>query len=607
MNDGISGAEFANRPGFLRLMNALKSWPPFQVLVMSEESRLGREAIETAYALKQLVTGGVRAFFYLEARERTLDSPTQTFMMSVTAFTDALERDKARIRVTDAMPRKARAGYCCGGRVFGYDNVEVPWPSGKRSHVVNRINPAEAAVVRQIFELAAMGHGVKTIAKALNARGLPAQRPQRQRPRGWAPSSVYEILRRDLYRGVRVWNKSKKRDAWGKKQQRDRPLTEWLIIPVEDLRIVSDDLWNAVQTRARARVVIVADYRQGRRADVQDGRGVRSHYFLTGFGECATCGGSMQVVSRASKTGRNFRYICGTYWNRGASICPNGRRVEMSVADAALRELLKAEVLRPSVIEPALERALELLQTDKDDQARRPAVERALAAVDTQLANLVETAASGGAVPAVLQDLAQHDQKRRRLTAELGRLDVGPTRNDQADELRALMRALLDDWDALLSGDMAEARPILDQVLAGRITLPRGCGRYQLTVPVAFDRVFSTVIPELSLLQDSYGVPNGIRTPPVHSLTNNPDRCPSPLSRQRFLAASGVNVTRPFSSEEIIGLACVGSSARTVRHDDPGSRSSSRTRALSRALRPACEAIASRSARGGLPRGAQAL
>jgi DNA invertase Pin-like site-specific DNA recombinase len=76
VDDGVSGAEFANRPGFLRLMNALKPRAPFQVLVMSEESRLGREAIETAYALKQLVTARVRVFFYLEDRERTLDSPT---------------------------------------------------------------------------------------------------------------------------------------------------------------------------------------------------------------------------------------------------------------------------------------------------------------------------------------------------------------------------------------------------------------------------------------------------------------------------------------------------------------------------------------------------
>src|SRR5262249_12541000 len=50
-DDGISGAEFAKRPGFLRLMNTLKPRAPFQVLIMSEESRLGREQIEAAYAM----------------------------------------------------------------------------------------------------------------------------------------------------------------------------------------------------------------------------------------------------------------------------------------------------------------------------------------------------------------------------------------------------------------------------------------------------------------------------------------------------------------------------------------------------------------------------
>src|SRR5262245_34207312 len=82
VDDGVSGAEFAARPGFVRLMASLKPRPPFQVLVMSEESRLGREAIETAYALKQLITAGVRVFFYLEDRERTLDSPTDKLLLS---------------------------------------------------------------------------------------------------------------------------------------------------------------------------------------------------------------------------------------------------------------------------------------------------------------------------------------------------------------------------------------------------------------------------------------------------------------------------------------------------------------------------------------------
>src|ERR1043166_5144373 len=122
VDDGISGAEFANRPGFLRLMNALKPRPPFQVFVMSEESRLGREAIETAYALKQLVTAGIRVFFYLEDRERTLDSPTDKIMLSLTAFADELEREKARQRAREAMVRKAHAGHVTGGACFGYRN-----------------------------------------------------------------------------------------------------------------------------------------------------------------------------------------------------------------------------------------------------------------------------------------------------------------------------------------------------------------------------------------------------------------------------------------------------------------------------------------------------
>jgi site-specific DNA recombinase len=102
VDDGISGAEFVKRPGFLRLMNALKPKPVFQVLIMSEESRLGREQIETAYALKQIITAGVRVVYYLEDRERTLESPTDKLLLSVTGFADEMEREKARQRTHDA-------------------------------------------------------------------------------------------------------------------------------------------------------------------------------------------------------------------------------------------------------------------------------------------------------------------------------------------------------------------------------------------------------------------------------------------------------------------------------------------------------------------------
>jgi DNA invertase Pin-like site-specific DNA recombinase len=105
IDDGISGAEFANRPGFLRLMNAHKPRPPFQVLVMSDLDRLGRESVDTTYAVKQLSMAGVQIFAYLDDREIRLDSPMETLITQVQSFGAALEREKARQRTFDALER----------------------------------------------------------------------------------------------------------------------------------------------------------------------------------------------------------------------------------------------------------------------------------------------------------------------------------------------------------------------------------------------------------------------------------------------------------------------------------------------------------------------
>src|SRR4030095_638895 len=91
--------------------------PPFQALIMSEESRLGREAIETAWVLKRITDAGVHVFFYLDDRERTLDSPTDKVMLSLTAFAAEMERDRARGRPHDALMRKAKRGHVTGGAV----------------------------------------------------------------------------------------------------------------------------------------------------------------------------------------------------------------------------------------------------------------------------------------------------------------------------------------------------------------------------------------------------------------------------------------------------------------------------------------------------------
>ena len=55
-----------------------------------------------------------------------------------------IEREKTRQRVSDAMLRKARSGYVCGGACFGYTNIVVNGLDGRRSHVDREIQSGRA-------------------------------------------------------------------------------------------------------------------------------------------------------------------------------------------------------------------------------------------------------------------------------------------------------------------------------------------------------------------------------------------------------------------------------------------------------------------------------
>ena len=460
VDDGISGAEFANRPGFLRLMNALKPRPRFGVLVMSEESRLGREAIETAYALKQLVTAGVRVFFYLEDRERTLDSPTDKIMLSLTAFADELEREKARQRTYDAMARKAKAGHVTGGRVFGYDNVDVVSPAGERSHVERRINETEAAIVRRIFEWSAAGTGYSRIARLLNEERAPAPRPQQGRPSAWAPSTVRDVLHRPIYGGEIVWNQTRKRDRWGQQHQHARPPADWLHVTAPELRVVPADLWQAVASRLREIPRHTGRSVGGRPRDIE------SKYLLPGFARCALCGGAFSVLSRAHGSRRAYFYACNTHFKKGASLCGNTlvRRME-EIDDAVLKELGGA-VLRPVVVRAVVAGVLEAMQPprhahDVDD------LRSELDDVDQEIGRLTTAIATGGQLPPLLGALQVRQTRREDLAAKLAlRQTVRLGRFDRADiEAKAL--ACTDRWRQMLTSDVQEGRQVLREVLVG--------------------------------------------------------------------------------------------------------------------------------------------
>jgi site-specific DNA recombinase len=514
-DDGISGAEFKKRPGFLRLLNTLSPRPPFQVLVMSEESRLGREAIETGYVLKQIMDAGVRVFFYLEDRERTLDTAMDKVMLSLTNFASEMEREKARQRTYDAMVRKAKALHVTGGKVYGYDNVDVPSPedNGTRLRVVRKINEEQAAAVRRVFELYASGVGMVRIAHRLNHEGVKPPRG-----RGWAPSGIREMLHRELYRGVVVWNRSQKIVRAGTKKQRKRDESEWIRVEAPELRIGSEDLWLRVKATLDTRAAIYprgSDRKLMGRPRHKD----ESSYLLVGFTKCSTCGGPVGTDLRGWGPAGARRsvphYACLDSKRREKAICINRVALRQDLLDRAILGAIR-DALDPAVLTGAMEKALaRLTKRQRAHIERRAQVERDLAQVQQRLDRLVDALADGS-LPGdeIKTRLSTEKARKTALTAELARLErLTKVASINIDQIAQKLRARVNDVAGVLGRQTVQARQMLRKILADKIELePVGSGRqrgYKFRGNLSIEKL---IAGEAMNNTSDYGGPNGIRT-----------------------------------------------------------------------------------------------
>ena len=496
-DDAVSGAEFANRPGLVKLLSSVAPHrTPFSILVVSDLDRIGREQIETAYVMKQLDQAGVRTFSYLEQKEIALDSPIATFMMQVSAFAAEIEREKARQRTKDALVHKARAGHVTGGRTFGYDNICLtcthPIPPGalkccKGAHVDRRINEGQAAVVVRIYTLFASGLGLKKIAKQLNSEQAAYPTPFRRVSdkaappiHGWSTGTVRAILRRELYHGVFIWNKTRKRNKWGKidhdTRTSRRPTADWMRIPMPQLQIVPTELWARVQARRaeeETNALRAANgYMMGRTPKTP------TRNLLAGLATCGVCGGSLIVETSPRKRGRIPEYIC--YRHRHGGSCPNALRISVDEMNDAVLTAIEAHALTPEAVEHVIR-----LTERADLRTQQLVLEHERADVATRIKNLVAAIEHGGEVPSLVAKLRELEQRRLAITDELAGLRPVPRLEAVVLENR------LAEWRRLLRGSQPQARAVLQRVLHGRIVFtPQKYGTYHFEAPTRFDRLF---------------------------------------------------------------------------------------------------------------------
>ncbi len=310
-------------------------------------------------------------------------------------------------------------------------------------------------------------HGKTRIAKTLNAEGALSPRAQQGRPHAWAPSSVRAVLYRHLYKGVIVWNKTKKRDAWGRRRQRPRPESEWLTVEAPQLQIVPDKLWEAAHARLEATRKTYLRSTNGRLWG-RPPSGVAAKYLLTGIGRCGHCGAGLEVRSRSHGKRRAYFYSCSSFYRRGPSVCPNKYEIPMKAADAAVVEALLTEILTADRLASVAERAVELAKAKQATPDARSQVERQLTETQTALDRLTQAVAAGGEVPALVEAITAQDARRQALEHRLEVLDAPVVTFDA--ELEGKLRDAVEHWRAILGRQVAQARQIVQKLLAEKIT-----------------------------------------------------------------------------------------------------------------------------------------
>ncbi len=520
VDEATSGAEFRERPGLLRLLNALENGHCFNGLVMMDDDRLGRQQYRTNMLLEQIVEKGVRVFCYVDGgREILLDNETAKFMQLVRSFGAALEREKARQRARDAAERKARQGFVTGGEPYGFENVhyergkEVP-RGAPHDFTKRRIREAEAEVVRGIFRMYAAGWGMTKIAKAMN--GVPAfaeqnreffggQRvpPPRKRTGSWSPTMVREMLIRPLYHGEVVWGQTTRIDKDGRAGLRiPRGKDGWVIVPAPELQIVPDDLWEAVQERLKTmRETYLRDARGKLWAKPDLRRAGR--YLLTDLAKCGCCGWNLAVIGNTPRM-----YGCAHHSKRG--VCGNSLRQSVALVDAAFLGALERECLTPERFAYALRCGVERVQ----EQASRrtdygPALERERASLLRKIQRMVEAIGDGQGPASLVQEIAKAEARVKEIERELVRLAAIPS-------LEALGSAHVEDAVAeqlsrftdLLRGNVPRARQALKKLLVDKVLFtPIDIGSSRQTYEFKGELSYGAIVREVIYLES---VPSGI-------------------------------------------------------------------------------------------------
>ena len=206
-----------------------------------------------------------------------------------------------------------------------------------------------------------------------------------------------------------MWNRLKfmKNPETGRRQSRLNPREAWIIKDVPELRIVPQELWDAVKAR---QAQMARDTRPDRKK-AEFWKHQRPRYLLSGLMKCGVCGANYTKygASRFACAGARDRATCA---NR---ITVRGDDVENAILDG-----LKSRLMEPALFEEfAREFIAEVNKSRSEASSTKATMRRELERIDRQIKRLVDVILEGGDAQAINVKLKELEAEKSRLTREL--------------------------------------------------------------------------------------------------------------------------------------------------------------------------------------------
>ena len=367
----VSGRKLRRREFDRMISQATAANRPVQMIVVYALSRFARRLLTQMTAEHKLDGAGVRLISVIED---IADDANGRFMRGMIGLVNEKYANDASAFTARDRRGNARAGYWNGGPIpFGYKSCVVV-TDGRKGRKKLVIIEEEAAIVRLIFELAAIGltgrpMGTRAIAKHLNASGYLL------RGKPFFHSNVDGILTREHYSG----------------SYRDRTMDDKGVKPTE----VEAILVTCPQIIAPEIIANVAAIRAKAAPAVTPPRLTSSPVLLGGIATCGhpECGSGM--VLRTGKGGTYRYYVCNRKATAGAASCPS-KAIREDALDKAVLDGFLQRVLQPArlkvLLADVLDRSDDAEKRRKDDLDR---VRRERIAAETRLRRLLELVEEG--------------------------------------------------------------------------------------------------------------------------------------------------------------------------------------------------------------------